>query len=245
MRISDFARWSLDDAQMWENVQLLFRKDRVTQHGMAGEGRERGRGRGGGETLSNVRPVQRDLEITLWRGTHLRDSISSGRDTYMSIMSRQSRLITIILASREGTDAFNATRLFVHDKFTIIAPRARTRARALIRTTLVNWSNRDNYYMAKSRAMANKWAIAPSRRDVVRQCTFSRCFFRTFVFGGGRLNIVRQKEGDANSLQSVTILKKGKKNEIKKKRIKKISAVVSRSVGEWAFPRSLSVVKSI
>jgi len=30
---------------------------------------------------------------------------------------------------------------------------------------------------------------------------------------GGRLNIVRQKEGDANSLQSVTILKKKKKNK--------------------------------
>lgn len=44
-------------------------------------------------------------------------------------------------------------------------------------------------------------------RDVVRQCTIDfAVLFRTFVFGGGRLNIVRQKEGDANSLQSVTIL---------------------------------------
>lgn len=48
--------------------------------------------------------------------------------------------------------------------------------------------------------------------DVVRQCTIDfAVLFRTF--GGGRLNIVRQKEGDANSLQSVTILKKKEEKE--------------------------------
>lgn len=64
--------------------------------------------------------------------------------------------------------------------------------------------------------------------------------FRTFVFDG-RLNIVRQKEGDANSLQSVTILKKKKKREKEKKEEKNLCCYhPGRSMNERSLVRYLS-----